>query len=246
MSVTESELKLYAAASRPADDESTSGGAIDTSCVLSITQPSAADQLRVRSSAGGDAMALTLTFRNPAGEITQETQNLTGTSNVVFDGTVERLISASIASAPAGDVTVERNTGGNALVVTIPAGKQRATILFIDSASGADQTVRHEKVFWRNENSSLSLTNATVELTQDPSSAVRIGLEASINGTGSVADRLTPPAGVTFVDDAVVVGVPGGALPSNGAIGVWIEMTRGAEAAALKSTFTTRLAGTST
>lgn len=246
MSITESELKLYAAASRPTDDESTSGGAIDTSCVLSITQPAAADQLRARSSNGGDTMELTITFRNAAGEITEETKNLTGTSNVTFDGTAERILSVSLASAPSGNVTIERNTAPNAEVVVIPIGKQKASILFIDSASDTDPTVRYEKVFWKNEHGSLSLTNATIELTADPSSSIKIGVEESLNGTDTVEDRLTAPDGISFVDDSVLVGVPDDVLPAGDAIGVWIEMSRGAAAAALKSTFTTRLAGTST
>lgn len=246
MAIEDTDLKKYGASSRPEDDESTSGGAVDTSCVLEIDQLAASDQVRVRSSDAGDSMDLTLTYRNDAGEIVTDTESLNGTTNVVFTDTLERLLKASLASSPTGDVTIERNTGGNDQVVVIPAGKTDATILFIDASSDAEETIRYEKEFWRNEHGTLTLTNASIELTQDPSSSIRIGVAASLNDSDDVTDRMTAPGGISFVDDSVLVDVPGGALPAGDGIGVWIEMTRGADAAALKSSYTTQIAGTST
>lgn len=246
MSIQTDELRLYGAANRPEDDESAAGGAVDTDCVLSIAQPSSPGQLRARSSDAGDSADVTLTYRDEAGEIQIETKALNGASNVTFDATVERVLKVELDGAPDGDVTIEAASGENDEVVTIPAGKTNAAIMFIDSTSGPLETIRYEKMFWVNENAELSLTNAVIELTQDPSSSIRIGLDAAVDGNTSVEDRLSPPGGVTFVDDAVEVSVPGGALAAGSAIGVWVEMTRGAEAAALKSTFTTQLTGTST
>ena len=247
MSILTTELKKYAAASRPLNDTSTAGGAIDTDCVLGVTQLAATDAVRARSSNAGDTMNLTIKYRDAAGVIQTQTQALNGVTNVVFNS-MERFISATLASNPAGAITIERNTSGNANVVTIPAGKKNASILFVDSASEASSTTRYEKEFWKNESGeSLTLTNAQVTLTQDPASSIRIGLDTSVNGTATVSNRKTAPSSVTFVDDSVAINVPGGGnLAATAGIGVWIEMTRGAGAAALKSYYETQLAGTST
>lgn len=247
MSILTTELKKYAAASRPVNDTTTSGGAIDTDCVLGVTQLAATDAVRARSSNAGDTMNLTIKYRDAAGVIQTQVQALNGVNNVVFN-TMERFISATLASNPAGAITIERNTGGNANVVTIPAGKKNAAILFVDSASESSQTIRYEKEFWRNESAeSLTLTNGQVTLTADPSASVRIGLDTAVGGTTSVANRKTAPGSVTFVDDSVAQNIPGGGnLAVNAGIGVWIEFTRGAGAAALKSSYETTLSGTST
>jgi len=244
MPVLPADLKKYGALSRPEDDVSVSGGGIDAACVLDVTQMAATDQLRAVSDNAADAMNLTITGRDAAGIIVSETLALNGTTPVVFATTFERFLKAVLSAAPAGNVTVERNTNPFDNVVILPIGKTTASILFIDSTSEAAITTRFEKEFWRNEHVSLALTNADITLTADPSASVRIGVEAAKNGVSSVANRKTIPSGVTFVDDSIAQAVPSGNLGASEGIGVWIEMTRGADAAAIKTSYTTQLAGT--
>lgn len=244
MPILSSELKKYGALSRPEDDASASGGGIDASCVLDVTQLAANDQLRAVSDNAADTMNLTITGRDATGAIVTETKALNGTTPVTFATTFERFLKATLSAAPAGNVTIERNTSPYDDVVIIPAGKTAASILFIDATSEAVATTRYEKEFWRNENASLTLTNATVTLTADPSASIRIGLATAKGDTVSVTNRKTAPAGVTFVDDSVQQNVPGGSLAANENIGVWIEMSRAADAPAIKSSYTTQLAGT--
>ena len=242
MSIATTDLKKYGAASRPEDDTAASGGAIDAACVLEVTQMASTTTLEAVSSAAGDTMNLTITGRDATGAVVSQTLALTGTTVGAFSQTFERFLKASLASAPAGNVTIRINTGG-ATVVVIPAGKTKASVMFINSASEVAQTIRYEKEFWKNEHASLTLTTATIKLTADPSSSIRIGCEASKNGSQSVANRKTTPGSVTFVDDGVAQSLPGGTLEANSTIGVWVEMTRGASAAAIKTSFTTELAG---
>lgn len=248
MPIQATELKKYGAASRPENDTTTSGGAVDAACVLDITQPAAADGLRVVSSAAGDTtQTVTVTGRNTAGAVIADTKTLNGTTAVNFAGTFERVLKVVLSAAAAGNVTVERQTAPNDDVVVIPAGKTAAAALFISSASEASITTRYEKEFWRNESAeSLTLTAARMRLTADPSASIKIGVAAAKGDTVSVANRKTAPAGITFVDDGVYQDVPGTTLEANAAIGVWIEMTRAANAAPLKSTYTTELSGTTT
>jgi hypothetical protein len=242
MPIVATDLKKYGAASRPEDDSAASGGAIDDTCVLEVTQMPFTTTLEAVSSAAGDTMVLTITGRSGSGAIVTQGLALTGTTVKAFPQIFERFLKASLASAPAGNVTIRLNAGG-ATVVVIPAGKTKASVMFINSASEVAQTIRYEKEFWKNEHASLTLTTATIKLTADPSSSIRIGCESAKNGAQSVANRKTTPGSVTFVDDGVAQSLPGGTLEANSTIGVWVEMTRGASAAAIKTSFTTELAG---
>lgn len=247
MPIASSDLKAYQSANMPEDDVSTSGGAINTSGLVEFTDLAASDDLEALSTSSSDTMNLTIVGRNDAGAIVSETKALNGTTAVVFSGlgVIERFMKATLATAPNGTITIRRSPGG-ATVATLPPGKTSVRRLFYDSSSEASATVRYEKFFWKNEHASLTLNAAKVKLTADPSSSIRIGLETSKNGTSSVSNRKTAPSGVTFVDDGVDIAVPGDTLEAGSAIGVWVEMTRGANAAPLKSTFTTELRGTST
>lgn len=243
MSVAQADLKAYQAANMPEDDVSAAGGAIVTTGLVEFTPMAANDTLEAVSDNAADTMNLTIVGRAAGGAIVSETRALTGTSTVGFvTNTLERVLKIILASAAAGTVTVRRSSAGPT-VVAIPAGKTSVRRLFYDSASEAGSTTRYEKIFLKNENGTDTLNSAAVELTADPSSAIRVGVAAAKDDSGSVANRKTSP-GVTFVDDGVSQSVPGGTLAAGEAIGVWVEMVRGAGAAPVKSTFTVQLSGT--
>jgi len=244
MPITSAELIKYGAASRPEDDTSASGGAIDTLCTLDVTQLAANDNLEALSDNAADTMNLDIYGRDAAGARVNEVRALNGTTVVSFvTNTLERFLRAALASAPAGNVTIRR-AGAGATVAVIPAGMRYANTLFIDSSSEAATTVRYEKEFWKNTDPALTLNAAKLQLTADPDTSIEIGMETTKNGTGSVTNRKTAPGGVSFVDDAIDINLPGTTLEAGSAIGLWVKMTRGASAAPLKSSYTTQIAGT--
>jgi len=233
----------YLSASMPEDDVSTSGGAIDLTGSPTFTAMAANDTLEALSDNAADTMNLTIVGRDAGKALDSETLALNGTTVVPFTTTLERFMKAVLASAAAGTVTIRRS-GGGATVATIVAGQTKVRRFFYDSSSESGATTRFEKVFLKNTNGTDTLNSAEVNLSADPASTIRIGVAAAKDDTGSVANRKTPP-GVTFVDDGVSQSVPGGTLAAGEAIGVWAEMARGADAAAIKDSFTMQMTGTS-
>jgi len=247
MPIAASDLKAYQAANMPENDSATVGGAIVTTGLVEFTDVAANDDLEALSDNAGDTMNLTLTGRSAAGAIVSETKALTGVTAAIFStlGVIERFLKALLASNPAGTITIRRSVGG-ATVATIPPAKTSVRRLFYDAASEAGSTTRYEKLFMKNEHGTLTLTNAALKLTADPAATIRIGAAPSVDDSATATNRKTAPASVTFVDDSVSQGVPGGSLAAGAAIGVWAEMVRGAGAAAIKNTFTVELSGTTT
>lgn len=243
MAVQQADLKAYQAANMPEDDVSTTGGAVATSGLIEFTDLAANDTLEAVSDNAADTMNLTLVGRDAGGAIVTETRALNGTTVVGFvTNTLERVLKATLAAGAAGIVTIRRASAGPT-VVAIPAGKTSVRRLFYDSASEAGSTTRYEKIFLRNESGVDTLNSAAVQLTADPSAAIRIGVAAAKGDAGTVANRKTSPS-VTFVDDGVSQSVPGGTLAAGESIGVWVELVRGAGAAPINSTFTVQLSGT--
>lgn len=247
MSIQASELKKFGAANRPINDVSTSGGAIDATDRPVFTQLASSKTIRVRSD-GADVRNVTLVGRDAAGAIVQEVLVLNGVTAVNGAQSFERLHSITLSATDAArTVTIETNEGAPAAIATIGPNEASRTMLFRRAASEASPVARYEKEFWKNDNGGgFALLNANVTLTADPSTKHKIGLEASVNGSGSVANRKSAPAGVTFVDDGVSQNVPGTNLAAGAAIGVWIEQALLASDAPVRTTYTTRLAGETT
>jgi hypothetical protein len=247
MSIAATDLKNYASANMPESDSTTSGGAIATGVVIDDMLLAANDSLKVKSSSASDTAGTTCTVtgRDATGAIVSENHTLNGTSAVTFATTFERILKVVLTgTTTVGVVTVYRSDGIT-VVVALPIAKTSVRRLFYDSASAAGSTVRYEKIFWKNEHGTLTLTTATLKLTADPAAVIRIAPATAVDDTGSVANRLTLPGGLTFVDDNVSTAVPGNALAAGSAIGVWVEMTLAGGNAAIKNTFTTSLLGNS-
>lgn len=245
MSVQDTDLVEYLAASRPDDDVSTVGGAIDTTAKPNVVQWSS-NAVAAAISDGADVRTLTVRGRLATGVIDTEVLTLTGAVEVVGAKTWERILSATLsASSGSRTVLLKQGSGGTTRATFIP-GDVVKRIFFVGSASAALEVLRYEKFFWKNNHGSLALTEAAVTLTADPADRIRIGLATAVDGSTTIATRITAPAGVSFVDDSVEQGVPGGSLASGSAIGVWVEQDLPAADPAGKSTFTTQLAGLST
>jgi hypothetical protein len=247
MSIASTDLKNYQSASNPEDDVSTTGGAVSLTGIIDDMVLAAADALKVRSSAAGDAAGTTCTItgRDATGAIVSENHALNGVSPVTFTTTFERILKVVLTgTTTVGIVTVYRADNAT-VVVALPIAKTSCRRLFYDSASAVGALTRYEKIFWKNEHGTLALLSATVTLTADPSAKIKIGQETSVNGSATIANRLAVPSGPTFVDDSIAQSVPGGSLAAGAVIGVWIEQDLLSNDIAYKSTFTTQLAGNS-
>jgi len=242
MSIAASDLIAYGSASRPIDDVSTTGGAIDTTDRPDFTQFTA-NAVPAIVSDGADTRNVTIEGRNAAGAIVSETNALNGTTEVVFATTMERILTITIASSSGTrTVTVKQGAGG-ATRATVSINETSRTAFFRRSASESGGTIRYEKLFWKNTHATLTLNAAQITLTADPDARIRVGVAGSLNDTATVANRKTSP-GVTFVDDGVAQNVPTTIMAAGDRIGVWVEMNLPASDAAHRTTFTTQLSGT--
>jgi hypothetical protein len=247
MSITTAELIAYCSASRPTDDVSTTGGAIDANNRPVFTQLASNGTLEAVSSAGGDTtQTITVTGRNAAGVYSTSTATLTGTSPVALSPatTFERVLTCVLSGTAAGIVTL-RKSGAGTVVGTIPIGELGFSAMFINSFSTSTGQTRYEKLFLKNTDGALTLTSSTVTLTADPVGGVfTAGVDTALNGTATVANRTNAPAGVAFVAFNVAQSVPNsGNLTAGAAIAVWILQTLGINQVPTKNTFTVTLAG---
>lgn len=247
MSIVSSDLIAYCSASRPTDDVSTTGGAIDALYRPVFTQMSANSTLEVVSSAVGDTtQVVTLIGRDAGGVYSTSTATLNGTTAVAFSPatTFERILSVSMSATATGTVTV-RNSSAGTTWGTIPIGEKGFFAMFINAASSASgSTTRYEKFFWKNTNGTLTLTSSQVTLTADSVGDLNMGLATTIDDTATVANRTSAPAGVSFVGLSTAQNVPNSGNLTNGSgIGVWMKLSLATNASPIRNTFTTQLSG---
>lgn len=244
MPIVDTDLVYYGSLNRPKDDTALTGGGVDVDHRGVLAQLAANDTLEIVSSAAGDTTQnLTVTGRDDAGAIIQDTQQLNGTTPVAIVGTFERVTEDFMDADAVGTVTVRRASAGPT-VNEIPPGERGAFIFFQGSASAASPVTRYEKGFLRNNHPTLTLNSAAAELIADPSSRIRFGIEATKDDTNTTTNRVTAPAGITFVDDNVSQPLPGGTLEAGSGIGTWIEQALVADDIAYRSTYTLQLSGT--
>jgi hypothetical protein len=243
MPIASTDLILYGTTDRPEDDVTASGGTVTTLFRPVFNEFGGNSVVAVVSSAA-DTRQVTIVGRDATGAVVQEILTLDGTNEVVGVQVFERIQKVTAASTATTTVTVREGSAGPT-VSTIPALERGFYRLFLNSASEASPATRFEKIFWKNTHTSLTLNSAKVTLTADPSSRIRIGLAGTTNDVVSVANRKATPGGISFVDDGVEQNVPGTILPADVVIGVWVEQALLSDDTPFKSSFTTRLAGTS-
>ena len=245
MAIVTGDLKLYQSANMPEADGATSGGAIATTGKAEIVDLSATDTVEALSD-GADVRTCTVTGRLASGAIDSEALVLTGATPVNGAKSFKDILKVVMSGADGSRTVTVRKASDDVTICTLGPNITSQRRLFYDSASDSDGTVRYEKLFWKNEHGTLSLTAATLKLTADPEADYKIGGAPSVDDSATVSDRLdTAPASVTFVDDNVAQAVPGdGNLDAGEAIGIWVQQTLAASAAATDSSVTTELAGT--
>jgi len=245
MPVAASDIVAYGAATRVNDNTTADpGGAIDTTCRYVFTDISATDTLEVVSSDADDTTQdLTVYGRNAAGELVSETQTLNGTTQVNFATSFERILKAILDGAAEGTVTL-RKASDNVTIMAFEPGLLEIRRPFYNAsadAAGGSERKFYEKIFFKNNHGTLSLTSAVISENADPSGKLAFAVEAALNGSTTVANRLTAPA-LTFNSNAKNVANSQN-LTAGAAQAVWLELTLAAGDAAADTSVTMRVAG---
>lgn len=241
-SIVAGDLVPYASSSVPADDTTSSGGAIDTLRRVDFTQMASNDTIRAVSSNSGDtSQTLTITGRKADGSIASETLSLNGTTPVTSSNTYERLLKAELSATCTGSVTVARSTGPTTIRI-IPAGERGFLAIFRQDASDPSSPKDlYCKFFWKNTNGTLALTSSVVKENADPDARITHALDAAIDASTSTSNRLTSPG---FSFDGTDKNVPNSQnLSSGSAIGVWLKLSLTAGDTAHRTTYTSELDG---
>ena len=247
MSIIASDIRVYGSAVMPEDDTTTAiGGAIDTSVKIDFSDISASGALRIVSSSLSDTTQnLTITGRNPVGEIVTETKQLNGTTPVTFDTTWERILKAHLDVTCVGTVTISAVTGGATLITMEPGIATVRRPFYNAAAPLTDTRDYYEKIFFKNTHASLTLTEATIGELSDPSGKITFGIESGLDGSGTNGtgnNRLVAPAGITF--DSADKFVSNSKNHSSGkAQGVWLKLSLSSTDISTKTTYTLREIG---
>lgn len=223
MAVAASDIIKYGCANEALSDGDAAGGAIDTTVgFLDGIILSSEERLEVVSSSASDTQLLTVRGRGFGGYPITEVVRLTGTTLAYCKLEFERIVDLELSSAAVGSISV-RQQSDSAVLDTITAGYTRLTSLFKWAyQSETDEITRYEKFFFKNTHATDGLTGAAVALWVEGSGYLSIGVDPTVDGTVSVADRTTAPAGVTF-EDTLQTEVSVGSLAAGEAIGVWIK-----------------------
>lgn len=248
MPVAASDIVFYGSASMPDDDAVTDiGGAIDTTKRVVFTDIDSPGSIEIVSSAAGDtSQTVTVTGRNSAGEIISDVQTLNGTTPVAMTGTFERLLKAVVSASHTGTVTVRKASAGGDLMVFATGELEIRRICYNAEADVAGGSARdyYEKVFAKNNHSTLSATNAVIKEQADPSGKFTFALEASLdgtgtNGTGNNRQTVGDLSGLTF--DGADKNVANSQNHSAGAgQGIWIKLSLAAGDSAANTSYTLR------
>lgn len=242
MPIIADDLIPYSSAGVPEDDTTLTGGAIDLENSPYIVQLSGNSVVAVISD-GADVRTATITGRVPAGDVQTEVLTLNGAVEEVGVKTFERVLKIVLSATDGSRTVLAKEGSGGSVIATIDPDHTTRHIMFQQSASESGSVDRYEKLFWKNTHGTITLTEATMELTADPASKIEMGVAASKDDSATIANRKAVPGGIAFVDDNVQQDVPNQELLTTEAIGVWIKQSLGAADAAQKSTFTTELAG---
>jgi len=179
MAVIAGDMQLYGAANMPEDDSSLVGGAIDLSTKVVHTAMTVTDTIDVNSDDAGDTdQVYTVHGYDASGSKVTEDLSLNGLSLVNGTQSFERItkIVKKSGSALAGTITFVEHTGATT-IVTMEGSVDAAAGTEIDAvrtpyyglASDPDNTkTAYEKVFYRNNNGTTTLTDAIIRLMDGP------------------------------------------------------------------------------
>lgn len=256
MPIAASDLKCWAAASRPTADAQTTGGVIQDAAHASggyrveFTDLAANDDVEALSD-GADTRTVTVTGRNAAGAIVTDSITLNGTTpaQAGTPNTFERILRVELSAKDASRTVTVRRAPTGATIATVAPNELGTTRMFYDAQAPASGTTkRYELIYLKNQHGTLTLTNAKVVLSADPASKIKIAVRGSKGDAGTIADRVqgSVPEGLTVSDDSVEVAVPTGTLAAGERIGVWVEQSIASADSPFKNTFDVQLKGNTT
>jgi hypothetical protein len=233
----------------PDDDVDTAiGGAIDLTIRVVFTDIVATDEIEILSSSASDTTeTITVHGRNAAGELVNDVETLNGVSVVTITGTdFERVLKIVKSSATVGTVTI-RDQDTDATIATMEPAVLEIRRPFYDAAadaSGGSARTYYEKVFFKNNHGSLTLTAAEIKEQADPSTNVSFDLESTLGGsdTNGAGNRQTHTGGYTF-DSADKPVANSQNLTAGAAQGCWMALDLAAGAAAQNTSVTMRVSG---
>jgi hypothetical protein len=251
MPIVASDIVAYGSASMPDDDTPTGiGGAKDTSKKVVFTDISANDTVEILSSSASDTTQTVTVFgRNTAGEIVSEAETLAGTTPQTTTQQFERILKITMSATAVGTVTV-RKQSDDVTIATLEPGIDEVRRPFYNAAaeaSGGAQRDYYEKIFFQNDNGTLTLTQATIEEFADPSTNIDFALESTLDGsdTNGAGNRQTHTGGYTF--DSTTKNVANSQnLTAGSAQGCWVRLRLAAGEASDNTTFTMRVNGQTT
>jgi hypothetical protein len=251
MPIVAANIIAYGSASMPDDDTPTGiGGAIDLTTRIVFTDISATDTVEILSDAGGDTTQdVTIYGRNAAGELISELASLDGTNVQTTTATFERILKIVMSATATGTVTVRKQTD-DVEIATLEPGVTQIRRPFYDAAaeaSGGAERDYYEKIFFKNDHATLTLTSAVIKENADPSTFVDFDLEDALddNDTNGAGDRQTHDGGYTFDSNDKNV-VNGQNLTAQSAQGCWLRLKLAAGEDADNTSFTMRVTGNTT
>lgn len=246
---------LYHGSATMAEADSTvnQGGAIDTSIKMIFTDITTTDNVTVISdNAADNTQTVTVYGRDASGALVSEALSLNGTSRVTGAQLFERITKIVVSAAHAGTITVTRDNGPTFTeIATMATGILQIRRPFYNVASdvsGGSTRNYYEKIFVKNNHSTLALLSAVIKELSDPTGNVTFDLESSVGGTNTSSNRITAPSagGMLGSFDNTDKTVPSTNLAAGSAIGVWLKLTLAAGASPTKSTYTIRVNGNTT
>ncbi len=248
MTIVAADLVAYGCANHAEDDTATQGGAIDLTVTIGMTFLAANDTVDVVSDNAGDTtQTVTVTGRVVGGAIETEVFTLAGTTPQTGSKTFERVLKIVKSATTTGTITIDRSSAGPNVATQLPAILETRT-MFYDAASTGSPKSLYEKVFFKNENGTDTLTNSEMELTLEPTAAddYLMAVEDAVDDTGTSTNRVSAPAGVsTFRQASVAEPIPGGGdLAAGEFIGVWMQLDLATDNAGFVDDFTLQLDGT--
>ena len=250
MPIVAADIVAYGSASMPDDDVDLDiGGAIDLTIRVVFTDIIATDEIEILSSSASDTVeTITVHGRNAAGELVNDVGTLNGTTVVTISGTdFERVLKIIKSATTVGTVTI-RDQDTDATIATMEPTVLEIRRPFYDAAadaSGGSPRTYYEKVFFKNNHGSLTLTSAEIKEQADPSTNVSFDLESTLGGTdtnGGGNNRQVAPGGYTF-DSADKPVANSQNLTAGAQQGCWMKLDLAAGAAAQNTSVTMRVSG---
>ncbi len=250
MPITSNDIKFYGSLNMPTGNSATAGGAIDTSTRIVFDDATLANTfgpstVAFSSTLGGDTQSCTFYGRDAGGVIVAEQLSLNGLVPVTGTQSFSRILMVDFATSHNGTVGIRQGTSLFSALAYMESGVdtlRRPFYNVIADADGGSNRVFYEKVFIKNTHGTLTLQNAGASASGAMATYTAMGIESGVNGSQSVATRLTAPTGVSAYQNTAQ-GFFGSNLAANNAQGVWLRLSLNAGQTPLNDIYSVQVTG---